>query len=104
MLHASHSPRCCLLTLRPPGDITASELGHVMRKLGLNPSNEELDDLVNEVDLNKDGVISFDGLFFWPLWNYQHQLTKPPPKTRVSRPHVQRRQGDRHRKGAPQRL
>ncbi|KXX73933.1 Calmodulin [Madurella mycetomatis] len=42
------------------GDITASELGQVMRKLGLNPSNEELDDLVNEADLNKDGVISFD--------------------------------------------
>ncbi|GAB1318115.1 Polcalcin Jun o 2 [Madurella fahalii] len=42
------------------GDITASELGQVMRGLGLNPSDEELDDLVNEADLNKDGVISFD--------------------------------------------
>lgn len=32
-----------------------------MRELGLNPSAEELQDLVNEADLNKDGVISFDG-------------------------------------------
>ncbi|KAK3988877.1 hypothetical protein QBC44DRAFT_350941 [Cladorrhinum sp. PSN332] len=42
------------------GDITAAELGQVMRELGLNPSTEELEDIVNEADLNKDGVISFD--------------------------------------------
>ncbi|KAL2130343.1 hypothetical protein VTI74DRAFT_6569 [Chaetomium olivicolor] len=42
------------------GDITADELGQVMKELGLNPSDEELRDLINEVDLNKDGVISFD--------------------------------------------
>lgn len=35
-----------------------------MRELGLNPSDEELKDLVNEADLNKDGVISFDGRLF----------------------------------------
>lgn len=45
------------------GDITAAELGQVMRELGLNPSNEELEDLVNEVDVNKDGVISFEGIY-----------------------------------------
>ncbi|KAK0737756.1 hypothetical protein B0T18DRAFT_233863 [Schizothecium vesticola] len=42
------------------GDITASELGAVMKELGLNPSDAELEDLVNEADLNKDGVICFD--------------------------------------------
>ncbi|KAK3317204.1 hypothetical protein B0T22DRAFT_164704 [Podospora appendiculata] len=42
------------------GDITADELGHVMKELGLNPSDSELQDLVNEADTNKDGVISFD--------------------------------------------
>lgn len=31
-----------------------------MRELGLNPSPEELQDIVNEADLNKDGVISFE--------------------------------------------
>lgn len=43
------------------GDITAAELGQVMRELGLNPSESELRDLVNEADLNNDGVISFEG-------------------------------------------
>ncbi|KAH6637099.1 hypothetical protein F5144DRAFT_629048 [Chaetomium tenue] len=42
------------------GDITADELGEVMRELGLNPSDAELNDLVSEADLNSDGVISFD--------------------------------------------
>jgi calmodulin len=42
------------------GDITADELGEVMRELGLNPSEAELHDLVNEADLNSDGVISFE--------------------------------------------
>jgi Ca2+-binding EF-hand superfamily protein len=47
-----------------PGDITADELGNVMKELGLNPSQEELQDLINEVDINKDGVISFDGAVY----------------------------------------
>ncbi|KAK4153256.1 hypothetical protein C8A00DRAFT_34027 [Chaetomidium leptoderma] len=42
------------------GDITADELGQVMRELGLNPSDSELRDIVNEADLNDDGSISFD--------------------------------------------
>lgn len=46
----------------PSGDITAAELGDVMKELGLNPSDAELEDLVNEADINKDGVICFDGL------------------------------------------
>ena len=32
-----------------------------MKSLGLNPSDSELQDLVNEADLNKDGVINFEG-------------------------------------------
>jgi len=51
------------------GDITAAELGQVMRELGLNPSESELRDLVNEADLNNDGVISFDGA---PSENFPH--------------------------------
>jgi calmodulin len=45
------------------GDITAQELGEVMKSLGLNPSDSELQDIVNEADLNKDGVINFEGSF-----------------------------------------
>lgn len=33
----------------------------MMKSLGLNPSDSELQDLVNEADLNKDGVINFEG-------------------------------------------
>ena len=40
-----------------------------MRELGLNPSESELRDLVNEADLNNDGVISFDGA---PSENFPH--------------------------------
>ncbi len=39
-----------------------------MKELGLNPSESELQDLVNEADLNKDGVICFDGMFSPPSY------------------------------------
>jgi len=42
------------------GSITADELGAVMKQLGLAPSDTELQDLINEADTNKDGVINFD--------------------------------------------
>ena len=61
---------CCFRTQRCPGlianailgDITAEELGEVMKSLGLNPSDAELQDLVNEADLDKNGVINFHGM------------------------------------------
>ncbi|KAL2193243.1 hypothetical protein P885DRAFT_72413 [Corynascus similis CBS 632.67] len=49
-----------IFVLPGAGDITADELGKVMRELGLNPTEAELRDLVNEVDVNNDGVISFE--------------------------------------------
>ncbi|KAB5518073.1 hypothetical protein GE09DRAFT_1157439, partial [Coniochaeta sp. 2T2.1] len=45
------------------GDITAAELGEVMRGLGLNPSDSELHDLIAEADVNKDGSIDFNGIY-----------------------------------------
>ncbi|KXH43648.1 calmodulin [Colletotrichum simmondsii] len=45
------------------GDITAQELGEVMRSLGLNPSDTELNDMVNEVDADNNGTIDFNGKF-----------------------------------------
>ncbi|KAJ9136955.1 EF-hand [Coniochaeta hoffmannii] len=41
------------------GDITADELGEVMKGLGLNPSESELHDLIAEADVNKNGSIDF---------------------------------------------
>ncbi|KAL1861755.1 hypothetical protein VTK73DRAFT_6931 [Phialemonium thermophilum] len=42
------------------GDITAEELGEVMRSLGLNPSDSELKDLVAEADVDENGCIDFN--------------------------------------------
>lgn len=47
-----------------PGHITAEELGEIMGSLGQNPTETELKDMVDELDLDRTGTIDFDGLFF----------------------------------------
>ncbi|KIW12862.1 hypothetical protein PV08_08049 [Exophiala spinifera] len=42
------------------GTITASELGEIMHSLGQNPSDSELQDMINEVDIDNSGAIDFD--------------------------------------------
>merc|ERR1712142_517503 len=39
--------------------ITSTELGTVMRSLGLNPTDPELQDMIDEVDIDGDGTIDF---------------------------------------------
>ena len=41
------------------GTITAKELGAVMRLLGYNPTDADLTDMINDVDLNRNGSIEF---------------------------------------------
>ena len=43
------------------GVITSKELGTVMRSLGQNPSESELQDMINEVDADNNGTIDFPG-------------------------------------------
>jgi len=43
------------------GQITTKELGTVMRSLGQNPSESELQDMINEVDTDNNGTIDFPG-------------------------------------------
>ena len=57
------------------GEITASELGGIMRQLGLDPSDAELQDMVNDVDTDKSGTIDFEGL---PPLSYAPQSVLPP--------------------------
>lgn len=42
------------------GSITVKELGTVMRSLGQNPSDEEIQKMINEVDEDKSGTIDFN--------------------------------------------
>ncbi|KAH0789178.1 Calmodulin [Histomonas meleagridis] len=46
------------------GRITAKELGTVMRSLGQNPSEAEIQDMVNEVDIDGNGTIEFDEFLY----------------------------------------
>lgn len=50
------------------GQITTKELGTVMRSLGQNPSESELQDMINEVDADNNGTIDFPGMTSqnWP--------------------------------------
>ena len=41
------------------GTISAHEIGSFLRSLGQNPTPEELEDIVNEVDVDKSGTIDF---------------------------------------------
>ena len=41
------------------GTITTKELGTVMRSLGQNPTESELQEMIREVDINNDGTIDF---------------------------------------------
>ncbi|TFK60941.1 calmodulin-like protein [Pluteus cervinus] len=42
------------------GTITTKELGTVMRSLGQNPGESELQDMINEVDADGNGTIDFN--------------------------------------------
>jgi hypothetical protein len=50
------------LTIAIVGQITTKELGTVMRSLGQNPSESELQDMINEVDADNNGTIDFPGM------------------------------------------
>merc|ERR1711934_656161 len=41
------------------GTITTKELGTVMRSLGQNPTEDELQDMINEVDADGNGTVDF---------------------------------------------
>lgn len=43
------------------GFISASELRHVMTNLGEKLTDEEVEDMIKEADLDGDGLVNYDG-------------------------------------------
>ena len=58
------------------GTITTKELGTVMRSLGQNPTEAELQDMVNEVDADGNGTIDFPEF----LTMMARKCVMPPPR------------------------
>ena len=52
---------CCILQiLTYCNDYNSKELGTVMRSLGQNPNEEELDDMIKEIDEDGNGTVDFE--------------------------------------------
>ena len=59
------------------GCITAAELGTVMRSLGQFPTDEELQQMIDESDTNHDGVIDFQEFLDMVRRQEVHQTNEP---------------------------
>jgi len=46
------------------GYISAAELRHVMANLGEKLTDEEVEEMIKEADLDGDGQVNFDGTLF----------------------------------------
>jgi hypothetical protein len=52
-----------------------------MKSLGLNPSEDELEDILNEVDVDKNGSVDFNGSFPAPLLALSQRPFQRPSQT-----------------------
>ena len=59
------------------GTITTKELGTVMRSLGQNPTEAELQDMINEVDADGNGTIDFPEFLNLMARKMKVQLPRP---------------------------
>ena len=57
------------------GSISAKELGEVLRALGQDPSDTELRDMINEVDVDGNGTVEFEE-FLILMTNKVKEMTK----------------------------
>lgn len=48
-----------------------------MKSLGQNPSDAEIQDMINEVDVDQSGTVDFDGLLHRDIPRIPHIFTSP---------------------------
>jgi Ca2+-binding EF-hand superfamily protein len=53
--------------MRGTGTISVEEFAKVMKSTGQNPTEAEVQQIIDEVDLDGDGTISFDGTILFHL-------------------------------------
>lgn len=65
------------------GFISAAELRHVMTNLGEKLTDEEVDEMIREADIDGDGQVNYEGMYLLIRWllgdvtNYQLVLIFP---------------------------
>ena len=52
------------------GFISAAELRHVMTNLGEKLTDEEVDEMIREADIDGDGQVNYEGLYFYVSFNH----------------------------------
>jgi calmodulin len=50
-----------MILMNSSGTISVEEFAKVMKSTGQNPTEAEVQQIIDEVDLDGDGTISFDG-------------------------------------------
>lgn len=61
LLCVFYSPLRRVFDKNKDGLISSSELRHVMTSLGEKLSDEEVDDMIREADLDGDGMVNYEG-------------------------------------------
>lgn len=60
------------------GFISAAELRHVMTNLGEKLTDEEVDEMIREADIDGDGQVNYEGeLIILSALCHQHLVTRP---------------------------
>lgn len=69
------------------GFISAAELRHVMTNLGEKLTDEEVDEMIREADIDGDGQVNYEGTWWWHRYALgSHRSTSLAARRRCLRP------------------